>query len=418
MAIAVFLTTMLLVILYPRHIGITALLGAATAWLTGCVDDRDIQEVITIVWDPTLAFVGIILLATAMEEIGFFDWAAIHMARLSRGDGRWLFVNMMLLGALVSAFFANDGAALILTPVILAKMRYLRLDSAALFAFVMAGGFIGDAASNPLVVSNLTNILTADYFQIGFLAYAKSMAWPNLAAVLSSIAILWLFFARDIPRRVPIERLPAAHTALRDRRLFRLAWLFLPLLAAGYIVGDIRGVPVSFLTLGGAVLFLVTGRVVGTLRPWATLRRAPWQIVGFSVGLYIVVWGLKNAGLTHAVADWIGTLHGYGEKTAIVGTGLIAATLSALMNNMPTVMIMDLAIGHTGSALTHTLAYANIVGCNIGPKMTPIGSLATLLWLHILARRGVHIGWRKYLGVGVAVTPPVLIVTLLALAFS
>jgi arsenical pump membrane protein len=139
-------------------------------------------------------------------------------------------------------------------------------------------------------------------------------------------------------------------------------------------------------------------------------------VVWFSIGLYIVVYGLKNAGLTQEVASWIAYLQTQGESVAIIGTGFIAAFMSAVANNMPTIMIMDIAIDHVGYAGNEALAYANILGSNLGPKMTPIGSLATLLWLHVLAQKGVKIGWGEYMKVGLVITPPVLFVALLGVA--
>jgi Na+/H+ antiporter NhaD/arsenite permease-like protein len=108
---------------------------------------------------------------------------------------------------LVAAFFANDGAALILTPIILAKMKYLKMNPVAMFAFLMAGGFIGDSASNPLVISNLTNIVTAGYFGLGFWEYARTMFLPNLLSIIASIVVLWLFFRKDIPAHIDVENL-------------------------------------------------------------------------------------------------------------------------------------------------------------------------------------------------------------------
>ena len=413
-AVAIFLCTLTLVIWQPRglSIGTSAVLGAAAALLAGVVDWQDVLEVVAIVWDATLAFIGIILLSMVLDEIGFFEWAAVKMAKLSGGSGTRMFVNVLLLGALVAAFFANDGAALILTPILLAKMRYLKMDAKAIFAFLMAGGFIGDSASNPLVISNLTNIVTADYFGIGFWEYAKAMFWPNLLAVVASIAVLWLFFRKSIPQRVDIDLLPEAATVIKNRTMFRISWFFLALLLAGYFVGDLYHLPVSLFALGGALLFLAIAAKFKATKPLMTVKTAPWQVVWFSIGLYVVVFGLKNVGLTDQIAQWLTLLKAQGHEIYVVGTGFLSAVLSSVMNNMPTIMVMDLAIDKTGDTY---LAYANILGANLGPKMTPIGSLATLLWLHVLEKKGVKIGWGEYMKVGLVVTPPVLFVALLGL---
>jgi len=416
-ALGLFLVTLIFVIWQPKglQIGTTAVIGAILALLLGVVSFEDVITVTKIVWDATLAFIGIIILSMILDEIGFFEWAAIKMAKLSGGSGNRMFVYILLLGAFVAALFANDGAALILTPILLAKMKYLKMKPLPIFAFLMAGGFIGDSASSPLVISNLTNIVTADYFHIGFFEYAKNMFLPNLLSIIASIAVLWIYFRKDIPLRVDVSLLPEASSVIKNKTMFKLSWFFLFFLMVAYFVGDYYFIPVSIFALGGALLFLLIANYYKAVKPVVIIKEAPWQIVWFSIGLYIVVYGLKNVGLTHEVASWIEYLQTQGEAAAIIGTGFLAAFMSSVANNLPTIMIMDIAIDHVGYTGNEALAYANILGSNLGPKMTPIGSLATLLWLHVLAQKGVKIGWGEYMKVGLVITPPVLLIALLGL---
>lgn len=414
LASLLFLTTLVFVIWQPRglQIGTTAVLGAVVALVVGVVSFADVLVVTSIVWDATLAFIGIIILSMVLDEIGFFEWCAIQMAKLSGGNGHLMFVYSILLGSFISALFANDGAALILTPILLAQMRILKLETKAIIAFLLAGGFISDSASLPFVFSNLTNIVTANYFHIGFAEYLSVMLVPYVASTLISIVFLWLFLRKDIVAQVDLSLLKNPDEVLKSKPLFYLSWLFLALLLGSYFVGDAYHLPISVFALGGALLFLLIANAFKVVHPKRIITSAPWQVVWFSIGLYIVVYGLKNAGLTEYLTIILKDLNTRGDTIAIVGTGFIAAALSAVMNNMPTVMIMDIALHDIPNT---ALAYANIIGCNLGPKMTPFGSLATLLWLHVLAQKGVKIGFWQYSKFGLLITPPVLLLVLLSL---
>ncbi|MDD3324519.1 MAG: arsenic transporter [Sulfurospirillaceae bacterium] len=414
LATLIFAVTLIFVIWQPRGLqfGTSAIIGAIFALIFGVVSFEDVLSVTAIVWDATLAFIGIILFSLVLDEIGFFEWCALHMAKLSNGNGHLMFVYSLLLGSLISALFANDGAVLILTPILLAKMRILKLEPKTIVAFLLAGGFISDSASLPFVFSNLTNIVTANYFNIGFAEYLSVMFTPYVVSTLISTLVLWLVLRKDIPLHVETALLKNPDDVLKSKPLFKLSWVFIAVLLASYFLGDAYHIPISFIALGGALIFLALATYFKACKPWMTIKTAPWQVVWFSIGLYIVVYGLKNAGLTDYLTVILQDLNAKGDTIAIVGTGFIAAFLSAVMNNMPTVMIMDIALRDIPNT---ALAYANIIGCNLGPKMTPFGSLATLLWLHVMAKKGVKISFWEYSKFGLIVTPPILLVVLLSL---
>lgn len=410
----IFLITLLFVIWQPRglQIGTAAVIGAVVALVAGVVSVSDVWIVFDIIWDATLAFIGIIILSMVLDEIGFFEWAALKMAKLSKGSGHKMFFYSIILGAIVSALFANDGAALILTPILLAKMKILKLNTKTILAFLLAGGFISDSASLPFVFSNLTNIVTANYFNIGFAEFISNMIIPYFVSVVASMAVLWVVLRKDIPLHVDITLLKNPDEVIKHRGLFNFSWLFLAVLLAGYFIGDAYDIPVSVFALGGGIIFLAIASYTKTVKAKHIIKEAPWQVVWFSLGLYIVVYGLKNAGLTDYITDMLIYLNSQSEVVAVVGTGFLAAFLSAFMNNMPTVMVMDIALTDIAN---EAMVYANIVGCNLGPKMTPFGSLATLLWLHTLSKKGVKISFWSYSKFGLIVTPPILLVVLLSL---
>ena len=414
LASGIFLITLFFIIWQPKglQIGTTAIIGAIVAFSLGVVNFNDLQVVWNIVWDATFAFIGIIILSLVLDEIGFFEWCALKMAKLSNGNGQLMFIYSILLGALVSALFANDGAALILTPILLAKMKILKLNTKTILAFLLAGGFISDSASLPFVFSNLTNIVTANYFSIGFVQYLSNMYVPFIISVVTSIVVLLFVLRKDIPKTVDINLLQDPSSVLKNTTLFYFAWIFLFLLIIGYFIGDAYNIPISVFALGGALIFLTISTLFKSVQPIKIIKNAPWQVVWFSLGLYIIVYGLKNAGLTQYLTLFLTYLNEQSNLIAVVGTGFTSAFLSAFMNNMPTIMVMDIALKDIANS---SMIYANIIGSNLGPKMTPFGSLATLLWLHTLSLKGVKISFWQYSKFGFIVTPPILLIVLLSL---
>ncbi|MBI6215549.1 arsenic transporter [Proteus sp. DFP240708] len=418
-AVLIFVLTITFVIWQPKGLGIgwSATAGALVALLLGVIHLQDIPVVWNIVWNATATFVAVIIISLILDESGFFEWAALHVAKWGGGKGRLLFSYIILLGASVAALFANDGAALILTPIVIAMLLALGFSKGTTLAFVMAAGFIADTASLPLIVSNLVNIVSADFFNIGFTEYASVMVPVDIAAIIATLIMLHWFFRKDIPQQYDTSKLAMPATAIKDVKTFRAGWLVLLLLLLGFFILEPLGIPISAIAAVGAVILwfvAAQGKAINTRK---VLREAPWQIVIFSLGMYLVVYGLRNEGLTHYLSEVLNTLAEKGIWEATLGTGFITAFLSSIMNNMPTVLVGALSIEGSNATglIKEAMIYANVIGADLGPKITPIGSLATLLWLHVLSQKNMTITWGYYFKTGIIMTIPVLTVTLIAL---
>ena len=421
-AALIFILTITFVIWQPKGLGIgwSATAGAVLALIFGVISFQDIPIVWNIVWNATATFVAVIIISLLLDESGFFEWAALHVAKWGGGKGKLLFSYIVLLGATVAALFANDGAALILTPIVIAMLLALGFNKGTTLAFVMAAGFIADTASLPLIVSNLVNIVSADFFNIGFTEYASIMVPVDIAAIIATLAMLHWFFRKDIPKQYDVTKLSEPTLAIKDMTTFKTGWLVLILLLIGFFVLEPLGIPISAIAAIGALILWMIAARGHTINTKKVLRGAPWQIVIFSLGMYLVVYGLRNAGLTDYLSETLNYLADKGLWVATIGTGFITAFLSSMMNNMPTVLIGALSIegSEASGVIQQAMVYANVIGADLGPKITPIGSLATLLWLHVLSQKNMTITWGYYFKTGIIMTIPVLIVTLVALVLQ
>ncbi|THF83348.1 arsenical efflux pump membrane protein ArsB [Cohnella fermenti] len=428
-SIAVFLLTLLLIIVKPRqwHEAVFAVPAAALLLLLGNIGLEDASYIWGLVWNATLSLIGIMILTAVLDDIGFFRWAALHIVRRFGRRPLLLLAGFAGLASLITTFFNNDGTVLIMTPIVLEATALLGMSLRGRLAFLLGIGLMADTASATLLVSNLTNILTADYFGISFGDYARHMLLPGITAVLATIGVLLLAFRRsllpeatDTSGSFPVPEaadtagaFPIPATAIADRFSFRFSWLVLVSILVLYLFGERLGVPVSVVACGGALLLWALAAARGSIGTKQIASRAPWLIVVFAFAMNLVVYSLHLHGATAWFPKLLEPLLQQGPAASIFGTGILVSLLAAVLNNLPAVLISSMSITEAGGG--ELLPFAALLGLTIGAKLTPIGSLATLLWLGLLRRDGIKLSWGEYMKVGALLALPVLLLSLGAL---
>lgn len=418
-AFIIFCTTLVLVITRPKRlgIGVAAGAGAAASLLLGTVTVPDALEVFHTIWDAALAFLGIVLVSRTLDAMGFFRWAAFKVLRLARGNGLKLYFYIALLTVAVSILFANDSAVLILTPIVLEIITGLRIEKGGRLAFLFAAGLIADTAAMPLITSNPVNIVSADFFGYSFLDHLLFMGPVALVTILISLLVVYLFFRTEVPRSYDMTlaaTLVGTDAPITPTRL-RLSIGTLIAIDLGYVLASLHGLPVSLVICSGALFLILvyasTSRVshgaagehAGVL---VILKTVNWDILLFMVGIFMVVQGLRHTGAVDLLAHLFLRTAALPSVLSTLLPSLVVTLGASFLNNWPMTMLGLLAIEQAvaadpgASQLFTTLVFANIIGNNLGPHFFPLGSLAILMWLDTMKRKGVTIRLVDYLRVG------------------
>ncbi|EQA3555089.1 arsenic transporter [Campylobacter upsaliensis] len=419
MGFIIFILTLLCIYIRPLNLPlwVYSSLGAAFCVGFGFVSLSDVAFVWGMVWDSTFSLVGLIIFALSLEKLGFFEVLAHYTLRLSTHRQTlhlqtWkFFVFIGVLASVLATFFSNDGAILILTPLIIALLTHIenvKFSRSPLIIFLLFVGFMSDFASNTFIFSNLTNIITADFFTITFIDFALAMALPQLFVILAAFILFWILFTRKLPKTLEFK----VHTqALPKPSITLFCFALTLLLLFGIIGGEKFGIALCVFTLGVAFLSILCGILTHKIALKQMLKLAPLGIVAFSLGLFIVVFGVNNMGLVGLLAEGLKHCDTLPLFAQIFSVGISSSLGSSVINNLPMVMLGDLALKDSSNALI----FAHLLGCNVGAKLTPIGSLATLLWLFSLKRYGISISFLQYMLVALLIVPFVLFFGLLGL---
>jgi len=387
-----------------------AMVGAALLLVLGLIRPLDALQVLLGDWNIFCFFLGMMALSALAEAAGLFDWLAAQAAYLAGGSPRRLLLNTFLLGSLISMILSNDATALILTPIVYTLVTRLRLP---VLPFLFACTFIADPASFLLPVSNPINIIVLTTFRLDLWTFLRLLLLPSLAVISINVAVFFLLYRRQLRGQFDAKRLPSAAESITHTNYFRYTCAVLLLVALAYVIASAIQFPLSLVALGGALLLLI-----GALS-WkqSTLRdvgkHISWSIFGFIAGMFLVVHAVEDTSLTTQFGHVLLHLSGGSSFGAVMVGTLGAAVGTNLINNVPMAVVLTSALhGVQHIAPTTRLGFiaATIFGCDLGPNLTTVGSLATVLWLLILRRRQVDVSGLDYFKVGILVTPLMLCV--------
>lgn len=382
-----------------------AMVGAAALLLLGLISPADALLTLARDWNTFLFFLGMMSLSVLAEAAGLFDWLAAQAARLARQSALRLFLNVFALGSIISMFLSNDATALILTPIVYVLVTRLRLP---VLPYLFACTFIADTASFLLPISNPINIMILSRFPLDLWAFLRLLLLPSLVAIVLNVGVFWVLYRKQLRGTFNAARLPSAEEAVKHPVYFRYTCAVLLLVAIAYVTASARRWPLSLVAVGGAALLLGGALFWQRVTLRETARNISWSIFGFITGMFIVVRAIENTGLTTKFGTLLLHLSG-GTKFVAVMVGTAGAALGTnLINNVPMAVVMNSALGsiqHAPLAIQRGFVAAAIFGCDLGPNLTTVGSLATVLWLLILRQRNVDVSGLDYFKVGVIVTP-------------
>jgi arsenical pump membrane protein len=347
---------------------------------------------------------ALMLLSALLDRAGFFEWAAIWAARASKGNGKSLYRNVFILGAMTTAVLSLDTTAIILTPIVVAFVQRLKLEARP---FLIACAFVANTGSLLFPISNLTNLLYQEAFNFSFVSFTQIMALPQIVALLINYWLFRLIFKKSLPENFDESLLPQPASAISDKPFFFGALIVLASIVIAYFVASLNHIPpVVVASIGSAILLV-----------WAIIRKRvdrqvlkdiSWSLFPFVAGLFVVIRGVENIGL----ADLAGKLAKECDAMSIWGLPCLssaAALGSNIINNIPMAL---LSISALKTAQCNTAdQYAALIGCNLGPNLTIAGSLATMLVISSARKRGENLGAMEFLRIGLITTPALVLGT-------
>lgn len=434
LTISSFILTLILILWRPRGINeaVPATFGAILVLLSGSVSISDLGKIGETVSGAAITIMSTIVMAVVLESFGFFTWAAEGLAARAKGSGIRLFWYINLLCFLMTLFFNNDGSILITTPILVILLKKLGLKNHQKVPYLISGALIATASSAPIGVSNVVNLIALKIVDMDLYKHTEMMFVPATLGLIFLVLTIFFIVYRELPRQIPMPRgpfdldrrshplKPAGGVASSDRTKFMSkVLLFVFSVRIGLFVASYLAIPVWLVAVTGSVVLLGWRWMHLKKSPADMLTKVPWHILIFAFCMYIIIYGLHNIGLTELLIALFQPIVSEHLLNASLLMGGLISLLSVLFNNHPALMVGTLTLTNMNlDPLTLKIAYlANVIGSDIGSLLLPIGTLASLMWLHILKQHKVKIGWKEYMRITFIAIPPTVIFTLVCLYY-
>ena len=415
----IFALTLLAIVIRPRRLdeGLAAVGGAALMVLVGVVSPARALFTLAAEWNVFLFFLGLMLIAAVSDLAGFFDWAGALAAATAAGSARRLMVSVFVVGAVITTFLSNDATALILTPVVYSIVTRLRLP---VLPYLFATTFVADTASMTLPISNPVNVIVASRAHISLIAYAPHIFLASAVAITINLGLFLIVFRRQTRGRFTLDWRAAMAAAIPEHRLFQVVVALLVAISAAYVLASATNFPLGVVAIVGGLTFTLSATAFRTFSWPRIVSHLSPSLFLFIAGLFVLVRGAEDAGLTAMLGGGLTSL--VTNPTSAVVAGIVGTSVASnLFNNFPAILVVLSGVhsSHLAPHLQLPLSLGALAGADLGPNLTPVGSLSTMLWLLIVRRRGIEVTSLDYLRLGVLVTPAMLIgaAVLIALTF-
>lgn len=394
---------------------VIALLGALVLLITGQIAPADAGA--ALIADTAInpikilvLFISMTVLSIFLDELGFFSHLANLTLRRAKTSQKKLFLYLYLIVSVLTVFTSNDVIILSFTPFICYFAKNAKISP---MPYLAAEFVAANTWSMMLIIGNPTNIYLSTAYGINFLDYTKVMLLPTLAAGTVAFFALYLLYRKKLSE--PILGEPE-ETHIKDKLSLYVGIAHLGVCTVTLAIGSYIGLEMWLVSLVSALSLFLFSLVISLARRQrpreliACLKRAPWQLIPFIIGMFVMVITLENKGVTSGIAALLG------ESATVIKYGLLSFLSANVINNIPMSVLFCSIIESVAPAATRAAVFSSVIGSNIGAFLTPIGALAGIMWSSILKEHGHKFGYLDFLRIGVTIAIPTILTALGVLA--